>query len=78
MTGATFKPGEALPRLLRMTEVLELIPLSRSHLYRMIADGEFPRQVQLGARSVAWIESEIHQWMTDRIDQRDINETNYT
>lgn len=46
-------------RLLRWQELKERIPLSRSNVYRLMAEGTFPRPINLGARSVAWFESEI-------------------
>lgn len=46
-------------RLLRLKQVLELFPLSRSSWYRGIANGHFPRPVRLGERAVAWREADI-------------------
>jgi prophage regulatory protein len=54
--------------LLRRKEVVRRTALSASQIYRLMNDGEFPRQVQLSARSVAWIESEVEAWIDDRID----------
>jgi prophage regulatory protein len=34
----------------------------------MIASGEFPRPYSLGARAVAWLESEIDDWIDSRIE----------
>lgn len=46
-------------RLLRLHQVLKLFPVSRSTWYSGVAKQIFPAPVQLSARSVAWIESEI-------------------
>ena len=46
-------------RLLRLQQVLKLFPVSRSTWYAGVAKQIFPAPVQLSARSVAWIESEI-------------------
>ncbi|PUE55669.1 helix-turn-helix transcriptional regulator [Limnohabitans parvus] len=46
-------------RLLRLNQVLKLFPVSRSTWYSGVAKQIFPAPVQLSARSVAWIESEI-------------------
>lgn len=54
-------------RLIRLPEVLKKTGLSRSRLY---ADHSFPKRVQLGARGVAWVESEIEDWIASRIAAR--------
>ncbi|GIB10425.1 transcriptional regulator, putative [Vibrio cholerae] len=43
-------------RLIRFREVLTMTGLSRSSLYRFIEENQFPPQVQLGGRAVAWVE----------------------
>ncbi|WP_411569287.1 helix-turn-helix transcriptional regulator [Shewanella sp. SM87] len=32
---------------------------------------DFPKAVKLGSRSVAWVESEVQEWILERIEQRD-------
>ena len=39
---------------MRLEEVLEMCSISRSELYRQIADGRFPRPVKVGLRAVRW------------------------
>lgn len=56
------------PRLVRLPEVRTITSLSTSEIYRRIDEGRFPRQIRLGARSVAWAESEIHAWVTEQIE----------
>lgn len=51
------------PRLLRLPEVMRRTGLSRATIYRMIAAGEFPPSVQLSARSVAWSEAAVNDWI---------------
>jgi len=45
--------------------------ISRSHIYALIESGEFPKQVSLSERSVAWVETEIDEWIDSRIAARD-------
>lgn len=47
-------------RLLRLRQVLDLFPVSRSSWYAGIASGIYPQPVKLSARSVAWPEEAIH------------------
>ncbi len=53
--------------LIRRKEVERLTALSRSRLYALIKTGEFPPPIRLGAMSVAWLETEIHEWIAHRI-----------
>ena len=58
-------------RLLRLSELTKITCLSKSSIYSYINAGTFPKSISLGARSVAWLESEIHQWIDERINERD-------
>jgi prophage regulatory protein len=70
---ANSSPVETLPvRLIRLPEVLHLTGLSRTHIYRLEAAGQFPARVKLGAAAspssgTAWVESDVQQWIADRI-----------
>lgn len=55
-------------RFIRLPEVIHLIGLSRSQIYRMQGEGAFPRSVRLSERSVAWREIEVLHWMNQRRD----------
>ena len=58
-------------RLLRRPEVESLTGLSRARIYEKMTAGEFPRPVRTGLRAVAWVESEIDDWLRERIAERD-------
>ncbi len=53
-------------RIIRLSELLELIPFSRSHIYRLEKAQQFPRRIKLGARRVGWRASEIRRWIAER------------
>ncbi len=55
------------PALLRLPAVISRTGLSRPRIYAYIAAGTFPRQINLGARAVGWLESEVTAWINDRI-----------
>ena len=60
------------PALIRLPRVKALTGLSGTEIYRRVAEGKFPRQVPLGgAHAVAWIESEILDWVEARIAERE-------
>lgn len=54
-------------QFIRLPEVLAMVGLSRMTIYRMVASDQFPRQVKLGANSVAWVKSEVLAWCQDRV-----------
>lgn len=56
-------------QMLRLPDVVKRTALSRSQIYRLIGLGTFPKQVQLGERSSAWIEQEIERWLVERIER---------
>lgn len=55
--------------ILRLPSVKTRTGLSRSSIYLKIFQGEFPKQIKLGKRSAGWLESEIDEWITKRIQQ---------
>lgn len=61
--------------ILRLPAVVERTGLSRSTIYLMMSRAAFPKTVSLGERAVGWIESEVDQWLEERIaDSRDGNQ----
>lgn len=60
-----------MEQLLKMPEVRAKTGLSRSHLYALAQNGEFPKPIKLSERSSAWVESEVQDWIDTRIAQRD-------
>lgn len=58
-------------KFLKLKEVMEMTAMSRSNVYKMMNEGRFPQSVSLGARAVAWVESEVQDWILERIAQRD-------
>ncbi len=54
-------------RLIRLPEVQHRVGLGRSTIYRWMAEGKFPKPVQLGGYSVAWAEDDVQAWIADRI-----------
>ncbi|GAB6175583.1 hypothetical protein JCM16814_04740 [Desulfobaculum senezii] len=46
-------------RFLRLHEVLEIIPVSKSTWWAGVKSGRFPKGIKLGTRIVAWREEDI-------------------
>ncbi len=69
MTSVIERKTRGQVRFLRLPEVLARTGLSRSTIYVRLEQGRFPRPVSLGARAVGWIESEVEEWMRQRIEK---------
>jgi len=50
-------------RRIRLKEVMELVPLSASTIYKRMGEGTFPRSQNLGGGVVCWRESDILDWL---------------
>ena len=57
-------------RFLRLPEVIELTGVSRSTIYRWMGNGEFPKQISIGGKTVAWLEAEVEEWIHTRTESR--------
>lgn len=57
------------PKILRLPAVAARTGLSRSTIYQRVADGHFPKPVNLGVRAVGWLESEIDEYLTALIQR---------
>jgi prophage regulatory protein len=58
-------------RLIKRPEVEARTGLRHSSIYLKIQSGDFPSPVRTGAKGVAWVESEVDQWIERRIASRD-------
>jgi prophage regulatory protein len=54
-------------RLITFKEAAARISLSRSEIYRRVANGTFPTPVRLGPKRVAFVEHEVEAWIAERI-----------
>ncbi|ETS32588.1 transcriptional regulator [Photorhabdus temperata] len=56
--------------LIRLADVMKKVGLKKSWIYHLMQQDEFPKSVSLGARSVAWVEKEIDEWIINKINNR--------
>lgn len=56
-----------MDRILRLPEVKIRTGLSRSSIYSFIKESKFPKSVNIGIRSVGWLESDINSWISSKI-----------
>ncbi len=60
-------------RFIRVKEVLDRIGIGRSTLYDWLNpqsprfDSKFPKPIKIGANAVAWLESDINEWINEKV-----------
>lgn len=53
--------------LIRVKEVSEITSLSRSKIYALVSEGDFPKQHRLSHRVAVWRRSDVRQWIQERV-----------
>lgn len=57
-------------RIVRLTTVLARTGLSRSTIYRKIAESTFPAQIRISINGAGWREFDINRWIEDPVAWR--------
>lgn len=55
--------------LIRLPEVLKRTGFGKAWIYRLISEGRFPAPVKIGVRAVAFVESEVDEWVQSVIEK---------
>lgn len=50
-------------RLIHLSEVMNKTGFGKAWIYRLISQNRFPQPVKIGIRAIAFIESEIDEWI---------------
>lgn len=66
-----FNHGDIVMRILSKRQVKELVLYSPQHIARLEKAGKFPKRVQLGPNRVGWVETEIQEWLSERLARRE-------
>ena len=53
--------------LIRLPEVQRRTGYSKAWIYRLMSQSRFPKKIKIGSRAIAFIESEIDEWINHRI-----------
>ena len=53
-------------KLLKIKEVCQVVGVSRGHVYNLMKSHNFPRPIELSARSRAWRQDQIEKWIESR------------
>ena len=56
-------------KFLRLPSVIEKVGLSRSQIYKLIQQGDFPEPVKIGPKISVWIEEKLEVWMDAQVHQ---------
>lgn len=57
-------------KIIRLKTVLARTGLSRSTMYRKIAEGTFPSQLKISVHGAGWRESAVNRWIADPVSYR--------
>ena len=57
-----------MEKVLRIKDVIETTGLSRSSIYELQSEEQFPRSVKLCRGAVGWLASEIQGWIAERAE----------
>jgi prophage regulatory protein len=64
------RPTPAAIQILRLPQVCQRTGQCRSMIYQLEAEHQFPRRIKIGVRAVGWIEEEVREWLTQRVEHR--------
>ncbi|EAO9965152.1 AlpA family transcriptional regulator [Salmonella enterica] len=55
--------------LIRLSEVQRRTGYSKAWIYRLMSQRKFPSSVKIGSRAIAFVESEVDDWINQRIEE---------
>ncbi len=56
-------------RVLRLKDITKRVGISKTAIYQLIKQGDFPQSFSLGGRMVAWLETDIEAFIESRLAQ---------
>ena len=59
------------PRLIKLDKVIEITTLSVPTIYRLMKKGQFPKQIMVSERSARWSESEVLEYINEKLQLRE-------
>ncbi|HCM6472572.1 TPA: AlpA family transcriptional regulator [Klebsiella pneumoniae] len=59
--------------LIRLPEVQRRTGYSKAWIYRLMAEQRFPSSIKIGSRAIAFIESEIDEWIREGANKQVIS-----
>lgn len=57
-------------RILRKPDLISMVRLSDTTIWRMERAGKFPKRIRLGGQSVGWFQHEVNSWLDQKAAAR--------
>ncbi|WP_083981838.1 helix-turn-helix transcriptional regulator [Arsukibacterium ikkense] len=57
---------ESSDRFISIREVISAVGMCKAQVYKLVALGQFPKQVSISSRCVRWSQREIESWMEQK------------
>ncbi len=54
----------------KLSDVVIMLQLSTSSIYRMVKIVEFPKQIKISERASGWLKVEVDEWVENKIKER--------
>lgn len=54
---------------IRLSEVQRRTGYSKAWIYRLMSQNRFPSSIKIGTRAIAFVESEVDDWINSRIEE---------
>jgi len=64
------EPARAL-KVLALGDVMKMTSAGRTHIYKEVGAGRFPRPIRVSRGRVGWLEHEVQAWIAARVAERD-------
>lgn len=61
--------------LMTVNEVARFTTYSRTQIFKLRAEGKFPKAVALGEKRIAFVRAEVEQWFQERLEERNAGQT---
>ncbi|MEL7476729.1 MAG: AlpA family phage regulatory protein [Cyanobacteria bacterium J06555_12] len=61
-------------QLIDKKELTKLVKYSPQHIARLEKAGQFPKRLQLGQNRVAWLLTEVEEWIEARVERRNADQ----
>ena len=58
-----------MKKFYRRSALDDMLGISRSTIYRLMLDEEFPRPIKLGRRAVGWKSEDIDEWLLGQAEE---------
>jgi prophage regulatory protein len=58
-------------QLIDKKALVKMVQYSAQHIARLEKAGKFPKRIKLGQNRVAWLLSEVEEWIDERLLERD-------